>query len=171
MAVSPDLLPITAVGVGVVGRNRPLATSAFVTLALGLGVAALAAATSTLVQDQLDLIPSGFGLSQAASALGGLTTVNDETIVVAFVAGAAGMLALETRASAGVGVAVSVTTIPASAYLGVAAGLGKAATAIGALGVLSMNVLMMVTGASTALIVQRRIRGRLARRRGRVPST
>ena len=35
------------------------------------------------------------------------------------------MLALETRASSGVGVAISVTTIPAAAYLGVAAGLGE----------------------------------------------
>jgi hypothetical protein len=32
-------------------------------------------------------------------------------VVVAFVAGAAGMRALETRASAAVGVAISVTTI------------------------------------------------------------
>ena len=41
------------------------------------------------------------------------------------------MLALETRASAAVGVAVSVTTIPAAAYLGVAAGLGEAGSALG----------------------------------------
>lgn len=40
-------------------------------------------------------------------------------------AGVAGMLALETRASAGVGVAISVTTIPAAGYLGVAAAVGE----------------------------------------------
>ena len=34
------------------------------------------------------------------------------------------MLSFETRASAAVGVAISVTTIPASAYLGVAIGGG-----------------------------------------------
>ena len=47
------------------------------------------------------------------------------------------MLAFETRASSGVGVAISVTTIPAAAYLGVAAGLGEASKALGALAVLT----------------------------------
>jgi hypothetical protein len=87
--------------------------------------------------------------------------VNDETIVVALVAGIAGMLALETRASSGVGVAISVTTIPASAYLGVAAGLGEIGEALGALGVLGANVLMMVVGAVATLGLQ----SALARRR------
>jgi hypothetical protein len=63
---------------------------------------------------------------------------------VALAAGVAGMLALETRASSGVGVAISVTTIPAAAYLGVAAGLGEFDQATGALGVLGTNVAMMV---------------------------
>jgi uncharacterized hydrophobic protein (TIGR00271 family) len=160
MAVSPDLLPITGIGVGVVARLPGLAARALLTLAVGLGVASLAAAVSTFAQDRLDLIPSGFDLQQTG-VLGGLTSVNDETIVVALVAGVAGMLALETRASSGVGVAISVTTIPASAYLGVAAGLGEIGKAVGALGVLGANVLMMVVGAVAALELQ----GMLARRR------
>ena len=77
------------------------------------------------------------------------------------------MLALETRASAAVGVAVSVTTIPAAAYLGVAGGLGEIGTAIGALGVLGMNVAMMVLGASLTLVVQRSLNRRLGARRRR----
>ena len=52
-------------------------------------------------------------------------SVSDETILVAFVAGTLrAMLAFETRASSAIGVAISVTTIPAAAYLGVAIGLG-----------------------------------------------
>ena len=113
MAVSPDLLPIVAVGVGLVGRNLTLVGRAFFTLAVGLGIAAVAAAIFAFAQDQLDLIPKGFDLSKTG-ALGGLVHVNDETIVVAFVAGAAGILAFETRAQAAVGVAISVTTIPAA---------------------------------------------------------
>jgi uncharacterized membrane protein len=89
-----------------------------------------------------------------------LTAVNHETIVVAVFAGVAGMLALETRASSAVGVAVSVTTIPAAAYLGVAAGIGNVGAAWGALGVLGTNIAMMALGASGALIVQRALRGR-----------
>ena len=44
MAVSPDLLPITAMGVSIVGRRPRLGIEAFLTLALGLGVAGAAAA-------------------------------------------------------------------------------------------------------------------------------
>jgi uncharacterized hydrophobic protein (TIGR00271 family) len=167
MAVSPDLLPITAIGVSVVGRRPRLAGEAFLTLAVGLGAASVAAAIITFAQDKLELIPSGFSLEAASTALGGLTTISNETIAVAFAAGVAGMLALETRASSSVGVAVSVTTIPAAAYLGVGAGLGELSTAVGALGVLGMNILMMVLGASTTLAIQRTIRRRAsARRRG-----
>jgi uncharacterized hydrophobic protein (TIGR00271 family) len=171
MAVSPDLLPITAIGVGVVARRPGLAGRALLTLAVGLGVASAAAAISAFVQDQLDLIPSGFNI-EVTGVLGSLTAVNDETIAVALVAGAAGMLALETRASSGVGVAISVTTIPAAAYLGVAAGLGELGKAAGALGVLGANVSMMVVGAVATLALQSVLTRRAVarRRRGAVPS-
>jgi uncharacterized hydrophobic protein (TIGR00271 family) len=162
MAVSPDLLPITAISVGVVGRSPRLIGEAFVTLVLGLAGTCLAATAVAFCEDRLDLLPSGFDLADAASALGGLATVSHETIAVALVAGIAGMLALETRASAAVGVAVSVTTIPAAAYLGVATGIGELGSAAGALGVLGMNVLMMVVGASGTLAVQRALNRRAA---------
>ncbi|HEY3192296.1 MAG TPA: DUF389 domain-containing protein [Solirubrobacterales bacterium] len=160
MAVSPDLLPITAVAVGLVGKTWRLAGEAMCTLVVGMAMASAAAALVAFVQDWLDLIPSGFSLSSASDALGGLTSISHETITVAFLAGVAGMLALETRASSAVGVAVSVTTIPAAAYLGVAAGLGETGTAGGALGLLGVNVLMMTLGASATLLVQRRLRQR-----------
>ena len=59
MAVSPDLLPITAIGVGVVGRSPRLVGEAFVTLVLGLAGTCAAAAVVAFCQDQLDLLPSG----------------------------------------------------------------------------------------------------------------
>jgi uncharacterized membrane protein len=159
MAVAPDLLPITAVGVGIVDRRPAPAARAFMTLAVGLAAAGAAAALCALAQDQLDLIPSGFGLHETG-VLGSLTDVDNETIVVALAAGVAGMLALETRASSAVGVAISVTTIPAVAYLGVAAGLGEFAAARGALGVLGANVGMTVVGAVGTLVVQRALAAR-----------
>jgi uncharacterized hydrophobic protein (TIGR00271 family) len=159
MAVSPDLLPIVAVAVGVVGRRPGLAARALATLVIGLGMASVAAAVCTFAQDQLNLLPSDFDL-QEAGTLGSLVSVNNETIVVALVAGVAGMLALETRASSGVGVAISVTTIPAAAYLGVASGLAELSEARGALGVLAMNIAMLVVGASATLALQRAVMGR-----------
>jgi uncharacterized hydrophobic protein (TIGR00271 family) len=164
MAISPDLLPITAVGVGLVDRRPGLAARALVTLLIGMTLAAAAACVSTSLQDAFDVIPATFDIH--STVLGTLTTVSNETIVVALAAGIAGMLALETRASAGVGVAVSVTTIPAAAYLGVAAGLREADQARGAVGVLAANVAMLVVGASGTLALQRLLARRAASGRG-----
>jgi uncharacterized hydrophobic protein (TIGR00271 family) len=169
MAVSPDLLPITAVAVGVVGRQAELAVRALLTLALGLTAAGLAAAASTFVQDHGGYIPSSYSI-HANGVLTGLTTISNETVVVALVAGVAGMLALETRASSGVGVAISVTTIPAVGYFGVAVGLGELDKAFGALAVLGVNVLMMAVGAVATLLLQRAILSRSNARRNRATS-
>jgi len=169
MAISPDLLPITAVGVGLVDRRPRLASRALVTLVIGMALVAAAAAVSTFVQDTFGAIPSGFDIH--ATVLGSLAHVNDETIVVALAAGIAGMLALETRASSGVGVAVSVTTIPAAAYLGVAAGLGESTQALGAVAVLTTNVALLVVGASGTLVLQRYVARRAAARRAQGGAT
>jgi uncharacterized hydrophobic protein (TIGR00271 family) len=161
MAVSPDAMPIAAACIALVGRRAGLAVRAITTLVVGLGAAALAAAVLTLALDLLGLLPASFEVGE--SALSGLTSVNATTIGVAAAAGVAGMLALETRASAGVGVAISVTTIPAAAYLGVAAGVGELGKAWGALAVLLVNVAMIQVGGAATLLTQRR----LTRRRRR----
>jgi uncharacterized hydrophobic protein (TIGR00271 family) len=161
MAISPDLLPITAIGVGLVDRRLQLAGRALLTLAVGMAVTSGAAAVVAFGQDHLGQLPSKFNID--STVLGGLTSVSHETIIVALAAGVAGMLALETRASSGVGVAVSVTTIPAAAYLGVALGLGERGDALGALEVLSANVAMLVVGASGTLVLQRALARRAAR--------
>jgi len=164
MAVSPDLLAITAIAVGLFGGRVALALRALLTLGLGLGLASAAAALFAFGQDRFGLIPSDFNLQQTG-VTDTLISVSNETIAVALAAGIAGMLALETRASAGVGVAISVTTIPAAAYLGVAAGLGDSGEAWGALGVLAANVTMMVVGAVATLALQSALMRRRAPRR------
>jgi uncharacterized hydrophobic protein (TIGR00271 family) len=155
MAVSPDLLPITAMAVGLIARSPRMTARALLALIVGMAIASLFAAIFAFAQNQLSLLPAGFNIDE--TVLHGLSSISDETIVVALAAGVAGMLAFETRASAGVGVAISVTTIPAAAYLGVAAGLGQAGKALGALGVLGTNVAMMVVGGGVTLGLQRLI--------------
>ena len=169
MAISPDLLPITAIGVGLVDRRLRLAARALFTLAVGMAFTSAAAAVSAFTQNHFNAIPAGFDID--STVLGSLTTVNSETIAVALAAGVAGMLALETRASSGVGVAVSVTTIPAAAYLGVALGLGERGDALGALEVLATNVAMLVIAASATLVLQRALARRAALRREREATT
>jgi uncharacterized hydrophobic protein (TIGR00271 family) len=165
MAISPDLLPITAVGVGLVDRRLRLASRALYTLTVGMAFTSIAAAVSAVLQDQLNTIPAGFDID--STVLGTLTHVNGETIVVALAAGVAGMLALETRASSGVGVAVSVTTIPAAAYFGVAVGLNERGEALGALAVLGTNVAMLIVASSSTLLVQRALARRATLKRER----
>jgi len=153
MAVSPDFLPIASTCIGLIALRARLAARSFFALVVGLGLASLVAGLLTVVLDVLGLLPSSFHVGE--NGLSGLTTVNSSTVVVALAAGIAGMLALETRASAAVGVAISVTTIPASAYLGVAAGEGDVGKAAGALAVLGINVGMLLVGGSLTLIAQR----------------
>jgi uncharacterized hydrophobic protein (TIGR00271 family) len=153
MAVSPDILPIAAACVGFVGRQGRLSLGALATLALGLGVTCATAIVLGALLDLFDLLPSSFVVGE--SALSGLTKVNSATIGVALAAGVAGMLALETRASSAVGVAISITTIPAAAYLGIAAGVGEAHKVPGALAVLGVNVAMLLLAGSATLFVQR----------------
>ena len=152
MAISPDLLPVTAACTGLVLRRWRLVGRGVGALVLGLAVAWALAATVTLFLRVADLLPSGFTLHEIPAAQ---THVSATTIIVAFVAGLAGMLAVETRASSAVGVAISVTTIPAAAYLGVAVGVGAFEKSWSALAVLGANIAMMLLGGSLALGAQR----------------
>jgi uncharacterized hydrophobic protein (TIGR00271 family) len=162
MAISPDMLPITAAATALVVRRWRLAGRAVLALGAGLGVACLIGGVMTFVLNSFDLLPKGFEVGHGGF-LSGLSTVNISTPLVALAAGVAGMLALETRNSAAVGVAISVTTIPASAYLGVAAGVGATSKAAGALLVLIINVAMILIGASATLLAQRALERRAAR--------
>lgn len=152
MAISPDLLPVTAACTGLVFRRPRLVMRGLVALIIGLSTAGLLAVVVGLFLDQFDLLPAGFSLHEFSAVQ---THVNTTTILVAFAAGIAGMLAVETRAGAAVGVAISVTTIPAAAYLGVALGIGELRTSLSGLAVLAANIAMMLVGGSLALAIQR----------------
>jgi uncharacterized hydrophobic protein (TIGR00271 family) len=152
MAVSPDMLPITATATGLVLRRWRLARRALITLVIGLGFAGLVAGVMTAILNPLDLLPN-FEIGN--TGFDDLFTVNASTVVVAFVAGVAGILAFETRASAAVGVAISIT---AAAYLGVAAGIGQLSKAISGLLVLGVNIALITLGGSLTLLLQRHLK-------------
>ena len=153
MAVSPDLLPICATCVGIVGRRTDLTRRAFTTLTLGLLLVVVTAAVLSALLKWVGLLPDGFTVEQ--SSLSTLAHTDYSTVLIALAAGVAAMLSFETRASATVGVAISVTTIPASAYLGVAVGGGGSSEALGALAVLLINVSLLIVSGSLTLAVQR----------------
>ena len=58
------------------------------------------------------------------------------------------------------GVAISVTTVPAAAFFGVAVAIADGEHAVSALAVLGVNVTMMLAGGSAALAVQRALASR-----------
>ncbi|HEY2716870.1 MAG TPA: DUF389 domain-containing protein [Solirubrobacterales bacterium] len=153
MAVSPDLLPVCATCVGLASGRRTLAARSFVTLWLGLALVVVTAAVLSELLKLAGLLPDGFKVEE--SPLNGLAHTDYSTVLIALAAGVAAILSFETRASAAVGVAISVTTIPASAYLGVALGGGGIENALGALVVLVVNVGLLIVSGTATLLVQR----------------
>ncbi len=153
MAVSPDLLPICATCVGIVAGRRRLALRAFATLTLGLGLVVVTAMILSALLKWTGYLPAGFKVEH--SSLHTLAHLDYSTVLVAAAAGIAAMLSFESGAAAAVGVAISVTTIPASAYLGVAIGGGGVGQAGGALAVLAVNVALLLLTGSLTLLVQR----------------
>ena len=160
MAVSPDLLPICAACVGFVARRRPLVRRALVTLLLGIALTWAVAAGVAWGLQATGILTGDFQVHD--SALHGLAKIDYSTVLVALAAGVAAMLSFETRAASAVGVAISVTTIPASALFGVSLGLGEVGVSWGASGVLAVNVALLLLSGTLTLAVQRWLTSRAA---------
>jgi uncharacterized hydrophobic protein (TIGR00271 family) len=155
MAVSPDLLPVGSACVGIVSRRAALAWRSIGTLLLGLLLVAVIGCGLAALLHATDVI--GGELHLGAGGLSSLGTTDYSTVLVALAAGVAAMLSFETRTAAAVGVAISVTTIPASALLGVASGLGEFHRAGGAAIVLGVNVTLLILSGSLTLAAQTRL--------------
>ncbi|MGK2931854.1 MAG: DUF389 domain-containing protein [Solirubrobacterales bacterium] len=155
MAVSPDLLPICATCVALVGKRLSLAARAFSTLLIGMLVVMAVAAILAFLLRQVGILDGN--PDDYLGALGGLVKTDYSTVIIALAAGIAAILSFETRAAAAVGVAISVTTVPASAFFGVAIGLGHASDATYALVTLAMYVSLLIIAGTITLWLQRMI--------------
>ncbi len=153
MAVSPDLLPVCATCVGIVGKRLGLAGRAFGTLTFGMFLVMVVAAVVAIGLEAVGILDGP--ATDYLGGLRGLAEVSYTTIMVAMAAGVAAILSFETRAAATVGVAISVTTMPASAFFGVAMGLGETSRAYGALEVLAINLVLLVATGTLTLAIQR----------------
>ena len=152
MAVSPDLLPLTAAAVALVARRPLLLSRAVGTLLPGLITAVVSAWLVTLALRATGVVHVDADIH--SGVVYSLAHVSVATVCVAAAAGVAAMLSFETRASFAVGVAISVTTIPAAAYVGVAAGLGEWQGAGGALTVLGVNLAVLLVAGTVTLGIQ-----------------
>jgi len=154
MAVSPDLLPLCATSVGLVSRRFRLAGRSFVTLLIGMGLVMLVAMVMSFILELIGILDPGS--NDYLGGLKGLASADYVTVLIAASAGIAAILSFETRAANAVGVAISVTTVPASAFFGVALAFGEPDRAWGALEVLGINLALLVVAGTITLLLQRR---------------
>jgi uncharacterized hydrophobic protein (TIGR00271 family) len=161
MAISPDLLPVSASAIGLVERRWHLAARALGALSVGLATAAVAAFVTAALLRLFDQVPGDLVLAETAMG-DAITHLGPGSLMVALTAGVAGMMAFERPGGSAVGVAISVTTIPAAAYVGAAMAMGRDDPMFGALVVLLSNILMLVIASTATLMVQRRARIRRA---------
>jgi uncharacterized hydrophobic protein (TIGR00271 family) len=172
MVLGPEFGPLAALAASIVRRRPALAREAGIALVVGFAVAlavttafaALGRATGAVSEDALN------GLTQTAFVY----QVGPLNLLVALLAGVAGMVALLAGEGSGVlvGVFISVTTVPAAGFAAVAAVVGAWAPALGSLAQLGVNVVgIVVAGLVVLLISGRRGRAVITRRRGRGPHT
>jgi uncharacterized hydrophobic protein (TIGR00271 family) len=159
MAISPDLLPISASAIGIVERRWQLTFRAVRALLIGLTTGAAGAFAATALLRLFGRVPDDLRLADTVMGEA-LTEIGPGSLMVAAVAGVAGMLAIERPSGAAVGVAISVTTIPAAAYVGAATAMGRDDPMWGALGVLLANVVILVVASTATLTAQQRARRR-----------
>jgi uncharacterized hydrophobic protein (TIGR00271 family) len=155
MVLGPEFSPLAGLALGAVRRRGALARSAAVTLVIGFVVAIAVAALAALAGRGLGWF--GAELLTADRPQTGFITAPDKwSLVVAVLAGIAGVLSLtSSKSGALVGVFISVTTVPAagamalSLALGSATAFGEAATQLG------INLAGILVAATGTLLVQR----------------
>jgi len=115
-------------------------------------MAALATFLLTLAARGLGRIPAPY-LAGQRPLTGLLIGANLGAFVVAFVAGAAGIIALgRAKSGAVVGVLVSITTIPAASNIGVALAMGNLSEAGQSLSILLVNLAGLLAGGVVTLL-------------------
>ena len=155
MVVGPEFGAVAGLCVALVQRQAVEARRSLLALAVGFPLAIVAAAAMSVTFDLVGLVPDGFRLTERR--LTAFVSHPDEfSVVVALLAGVAGMLSLTTtKSGALVGVLISVTTVPAAGATGLAMALGEWGDAGGALVQLVVNLVCLVVAGTATLRVQR----------------
>jgi len=164
MAVSPDFGPVAAFSVGVV-RGRPgVAVRGFVAITAGFTAAIVLAFVAVVALRTIGVAPKHF--HRAGNAIAeAVAAPNGFSVVVALCAGAAGMLSVTLGKSAAlVGVAISITTIPAAADIGVSVAYADWASFRGSALQLALNIISLLAAATAMLAIQRTVYLRRRRR-------
>ncbi len=173
MAVGPEFGPLAGVCTAMVRRAPRLAARSLIALLVGFAVAIAATTLFSLGMDAFDLF-SRDRLDAERPNTSFIWQPDPFSFVVALLAGAAGVLSLTSaKSGALVGVAISVTTVPAGANAAVALAYGDLGQMWGSIEQLLLNLLgIMLAGVLTLYgqkLLWRTQRGRWRRtsRKGR----
>ena len=160
MAVGPEFGPLAALAVALVQQQWKLGRRAALALGVGFPVAMLAAAFTAWLSVPLGLFPAD--VLDRGSAADFIYHPGPYSLIVAVLAGIAGMLSVISRRSAALtGVFISVTTVPAAGFVAVALVLGEFEKAAGSALQLALNLLGIVAAAVAVLLFYRLITKRL----------
>ncbi|MFC8894726.1 DUF389 domain-containing protein [Streptomyces cinereoruber] len=173
MAVGPEFGPLAGICTAAVRRAPRLAVRSLLALFVGFAVAIAATTLFSLAMDALDLF-SRAQLDAERPNTRFIWQPDPFSFVVALLAGAAGTLSLTSaKSGALVGVAISVTTVPAGANAAVALAYGDLGQMWGSIEQLALNLFGIVLAGTATLYAQRALwdtqRGRWRRpsRRGK----
>lgn len=159
MVVGPEFGPLAALAVGLVLRRSDLIRRAATALTVGFPVAMAITTVGALAGELAGLFD--VNAVDAVDQVDFIYDVGPYSLIVALLAGAAGMLSLITNRSAAlVGVFISVTTVPAAGLAVVALVTGEFSTAAESGAQLLINLLgIVVAGVVVLLLRTRRVDG------------
>ncbi|HEX7307608.1 DUF389 domain-containing protein [Lentzea sp.] len=155
MVVGPEFGPLAAIAVGLVAKRWDLVRQALLALAVGFPLAMVVTSLLTWVGEL-------GGLFDRDALINGhevdfIYQFGPFSLIVALLAGAAGMLSMTSAKSAAlVGVFISVTTVPAAGYAALAAVLGVWDRVGPAVAQLGINLIGIVAAAAFVLLIRRR---------------
>ncbi|MFH8454092.1 DUF389 domain-containing protein [Streptomyces fungicidicus] len=156
MAVGPEFGPLAGVSTAVVQRRPRLALRSVTALLVGFAVAMAVTVGFSLFMDAVGLFTEA-KLEGDRPQTGFVYAPDWFSFVVAVLAGAAGTLSLTSaKSGALVGVAISVTTIPAAANAAVALSYGDTVQTWGSTEQLLLNLLGITLAGVLTLLAQKR---------------
>jgi uncharacterized hydrophobic protein (TIGR00271 family) len=164
MVVGPEFGPLAGLCVALVGRRVELALRSATALAIGFPLGIAITFLAVLVLRAAGPAPDAIAAHERPATFF-IAHPSTFSVLVAIFAGVAGMLSLTTaKSGALLGVLISVTTIPAAANIGVAAGYADWSELRGALAQLGLNLACIVLAGVATLTAQRLLFARRLRR-------
>lgn len=155
MAVGPEFGPLAGVSTALVQRAPRLALRSLIALLAGFALAMAVTVGFSLVMDAVGLF-SKAKLEGERPNTNFVYAPDAFSFVVAVLAGAAGTLSLTSaKSGALVGVAISVTTVPAAANAAVALSYGDTVQTWGSTQQLLLNLLGIVVAGTLTLLAQK----------------